>query len=217
MSQTFPDDVGADKALSAKLSDLANALDAFRTNFSGATAPSSPTPLTGQTWWDTTAAIVRIYDGSTWRPLSGRLYVDTSAVGNVGTGVDDLISYSVPANTLTVDGDMLTVTAYGTFAANGNNKEVKLLFGATTLVTTGVTTQSGGSWWIEAVVVRDGATAQLAKATFVLSGGTAVLATCTQPAETLSGAVVLKCTGEATSDDDVRQLGLIVRLDWSGA
>ena len=75
--------------------------------------------------------------------LGGRLTTDVTAVGNISTGVDTLISYSLPTNTLLNVGDVLEITAYGTQAANANNKTIKLVFGTTELFTTGAVGSNG--------------------------------------------------------------------------
>jgi hypothetical protein len=49
---------------------------------------------------------------------------DTSTVGNVGTGVDNLHNISIPAATLATNGDYLTGEGGGKFAANTNVKTV---------------------------------------------------------------------------------------------
>jgi hypothetical protein len=139
--------------------------------------------------------------------------VNTTAVGNVGTGEDDLITYSLTAATLANAGDAVEVTAFGTFAGNSNAKQVKLKFGATTLLATGSSALlNGGAWQITARILRTGAATQIATAGF--NGNVSVVtttATYTEPTETLSGAITIKCTGEATANNDVIQKGLMVR------
>lgn len=132
--------------------------------------------------------------------------VSTTAVGNIGIGTDTLISVSLPAGALAVNGDSLEIIAWGTFAANANNKTLALLFGGTTLFSTGALPLSGGSWMIRAIVIRTGATTQKAIAWF--SGSLNALSAevnMTTPTETLSGAITIRCTGAATTDDDIRQ------------
>lgn len=140
--------------------------------------------------------------------------INTTAVGNVGVGEDDLITYSVPAATLAADGDSLEISAWGTFAANANNKTVKIKFGATTILDTGAVAANSGNWVIRATVVRTGAATQQCFATLVTDNATLTdIAKYTTAAETLANAITLKCTGEATSDNDISQKGMKVILE----
>ena len=142
--------------------------------------------------------------------LAGVANANTTAVGNVGAGEDDLMTYSLPANSLLASHGM-RVTAWGSAANNANAKVVKMYFGATAILTTSLTTSQDGTWRITANVVRTGAATQVASAQ-LLQGGATTLVDCenTAPAETLSGAVTIKCTGEAVDDNDIQQLGMIV-------
>lgn len=142
------------------------------------------------------------------------LTVNTTTVGNVGTGEDDLRTYSVPAATLAVNGDHLAWEAAGTFAASANNKRIRAKFGATTMLDTGVLAiTAAGDWQANGLVIRTGAATQ--KCVAVFTSTDAAMRTWTDyttAAETLSGAVTLKLTGEATSNNDVVQELFIVRL-----
>ena len=140
---------------------------------------------------------------------SGRANINTTAVGNVGTGEDDLITYSLPANSLSTDGQLVKITAWGSVAANGNTKTIRLDFGATTIRQIGPSAISGLDWIISGLVIRTGATTQDAMATEFIDTATQDT-TITTPAETLSGAVIIKVTGEATSDNDIVQEGMLV-------
>lgn len=146
--------------------------------------------------------------------------IDTTAVGNVGSGEDDLITYAVPANTLGINGDYLEWEAAGTFAATTDDKRVKCFFGATPLFDTGMlTAANGGDWMMSGKIIRTGAATQKA-GTFAntqnaeMAAAATYQADYTTPGETLSGAVTLKCTGENgtdTSDDAVVQQYLTVK------
>ncbi len=57
---------------------------------------------------------------------------DFSTVGNVGTGGDDLHTFTLPAGSLATNGDYLTVDYGGQFAANNENKRVLASFDGTT-------------------------------------------------------------------------------------
>ncbi len=122
--------------------------------------------------------------------------VNTTAVGTDADTVEkDLITYSLPANRLGVDGQAIRITAWGSVAANGNTKTIRLDFGATTIRAIGPSAMSGLDWRIGGLVIRTGATTQDAVATEFLDVS-AQDTTITAPAETLSGAIVVKITGE---------------------
>jgi len=148
------------------------------------------------------------------RPLE----TNTTSVGNVGAGEDDLITYSVIANTLAADGDHIIFYASGTIANNVNAKRLRVKFGSTTILDTGAAgfpISAAISWVVEGAVIRTGATTQDVWAK--LNTNNATLASyvgVTTAAETLSSAVTFKLTGEAVSNNDVVQENLLV---WGGA
>lgn len=142
-----------------------------------------------------------------------QLSASTTQVGNIGGGADDLISYSLAANTLAKDGYNIEIKAWGTYAANANNKTVILYFGGTAIYTTGVIAANDGVWVIDATVTRTGAATQQSIATMISSNTSVVdSATYTVPTETLSATIVIKCTGTATADNDIIQKGLLIKL-----
>lgn len=158
-----------------------------------------------------TKVLVKAGSSSSTGKVGGVLKTDTTAVGNVGAGEDDLITYSVPASTLGTNGDYITFDMAGTFAANANTKRVRIKFGATTLFDTTALIFNGVDWRAEGKIIRTGATTQKAICTF--SSATTLLtqiADYTTPGETLSGAITLKATGEATSNNDIVQEFLVV-------
>lgn len=137
----------------------------------------------------------------------GKVHVNTSAVGNVGTGEDDLMTYSVPASMLDTNGQSLCGRATGTIANNVNAKRLRLKFGSTTILDTGaagIPVSAAISWTLDFEIIRTGATTQKVNAN--LSTNNATLASyvgVTTASETLSGAVTLKLTGEAVSNNDI--------------
>lgn len=150
--------------------------------------------------------------GSSSQPeLVGTLNTTTTAVGNVGGGTDTLMSYSLPASTLAEAGRGVRIRAWGTTANNANAKTVTLAFGATTLVSTALTASQVGVWDISATVLRVGSATQVAIATLNQGGATTIVdSESTSPTEDLTAAVVIKCTGAATTDDDISQKGMTV-------
>jgi hypothetical protein len=147
--------------------------------------------------------------------LGGQLYSNMTAVGNVAGGEDDLITYTLPKNTLHNKADVLEITAFGITAANGNNKTIKLILGTTTLFSTGVLAFNNKPWCIRAEITRTDAATQVSIATF--NGDFALLtntATYIAGTEDFTTNLIIKCTGTSGSSttDDVIQKGLTVKL-----
>jgi len=164
-------------------------------------------------WWVEQARVdtggTRIRWGtasSTFARVSGTLTASTTAVGNVGTGEDNLIAYTVPWNLLTVNLDRIEFNAAGTFAANANNKRIRVYFGTTVLFDTTALAFNSGDWCVTGGVIRTGAATQKAWVRFSSSNTLLTSSTdYTTPTMTLSSNQTLKLTGEATSNDDIKQ------------
>ena len=141
--------------------------------------------------------------------------VNNTAVGNVGTGTDDLMTYSLPTNSLSGNEKGVKITAWGTFANNANAKTLTLAFGSATILTNALTINVAATWYIEAYVFRTGTDTQdyVAKLVTVGAAGVAVndieSGTATQDD---GAAIVIKCTGTATTNDDIVQDGLVVEF-----
>jgi len=144
--------------------------------------------------------------------FSGVLNTITTTVGNITTGVDNLMSYTVPAAQLPTNEDTLNFEMVFKTAANANNKQIKVLYGATTLYDSGVVAANDDQLVVRGRIVRTGAATQIAHITAIGNAGGAFTdtVTLTTPTETLSGTVVLKATGEATSTDDIQQIYMTV-------
>ena len=146
------------------------------------------------------------------QPYSPLLTVNTTAVGNVGSGEDDLMSYAVAAGLLGTDGWGLEVFAGFVCANNANNKTIKLYYGGTAVATFGAGAFTAENVVIRAAIIRTGAATQIAFADSVNQSTAWARAFYTAPTETLSGAITIKATGSATSDDDISQKLMMVRL-----
>ena len=131
--------------------------------------------------------------------------LDTSQNGNVGTGEDTLISYSLPANTFYGTGAGIKICARGQYLGSSGTKTVTLKFGSTTLVTRAESTTTTGRWIINAEVWVTGASAQKAWGKFSSTQITSEIDTISTPAETITGAITIAVTGETTnaSNDEV--------------
>jgi hypothetical protein len=88
--------------------------------------------------------------------LMGVLKVFTTSTPTTGTIEETLASYAMPANLLNRNGQRLFIRAWGTTAANGNNKTQRLMLGSTQLVTTGALAANDKDWQLNAIVIRTG-------------------------------------------------------------
>lgn len=100
----------------------------------------------------------------------------------------------LPALLLDVNNKMIRVTMRGTSGATANNKRVKIKFGATTVLDSGVVTINNKTWEAYVEIFRQSANAQRAYGWFT-SDGVAPIATRTSPAENLAAGVTLIGTG----------------------
>jgi hypothetical protein len=137
--------------------------------------------------------------------------ITTTAAGNVGAGTDDLISYTLPASVLNLTGRGLRITAWGTAANNANAKTVTFEFGGQQVMTQALTANQASNWRISVLAFRTGSSTQDVFAELI-QVGTALIhkQTLTAGTQTESGTIVLKCTGTATTDNDIVQEGLLV-------
>jgi hypothetical protein len=145
--------------------------------------------------------------------LGGVLNFNTTAAGNVGTGEDDLLTYTIDSNILSKNGDIVEIEAMGVFAANANNKTLKLHFGSETIFSTGAIATNGTEWNLRATIIRYGASLQ--RISTVFAGDTVLVTETTEffgGNQDTTSTIEIKCTGEATSNDDIVQRGLVVKL-----
>lgn len=145
--------------------------------------------------------------------MSGRIHGNTTNVGNVGAGEDNLMTYALPAGVMATDLQVIRTTQWGIYAANATAKRVRAYFGATVLVDSTSLATNGGNWRVVSEVTRTGAATQKATAFYIhtnAAGASVVAAGISAPGETLSGAVTIKVTGESGANDDIVQHGVIV-------
>lgn len=139
------------------------------------------------------------------------LFSSTTSTSTTGLVEETLLSYTLKASQLAVNGRGVRISAWGTTAANANNKTFRIYFGATV-----VQVQAGGAsalpWFATATVLRASATTQVATGNGNFSG-IALNTSNTSPGETLSGTVLIKVTGTTpTLLGDLTQSGLLIEL-----
>lgn len=163
-------------------------------------------------------ARTRAGTGAAYARIGGAINSQFSDVGNVGTGEDNLHTYTVPASTLAVDGQAIRYRAVFTVKNTGGAlKQVKIKFGATTVYDTGTFLPGAdGEFVVDVWIVRTAAATQRALGWGDSGQGASApkQVIYTTPAETLSGTVVLKATGESSgggeaNNDIVQRLSLV--------
>jgi hypothetical protein len=140
----------------------------------------------------------------------GVIEANFTAVGNIGTGEDNLMTYSLPANLLAVDKAAVLGIAFGRGAANGNTKQIKFFFGGTQVTVRAANPDNAKGWFCIFLVIRTGAATQKMFAAAGVQDNQGAFPVYATSAETLSGAVTIKFTGEATATDDIIQEGWVI-------
>ncbi len=147
--------------------------------------------------------------------LGGVLSNDIQEVGNVGAGEDDLITYTLVANSLNTTGDYIEIIVFGTLASNSNSKTIALKFGGQTIYTTEANTANGGTWYLRALIFRNGSSAQKIIVTVdsdntTLQNDSQYSANYTSGTQDLTSDQIIKCTGEGVADNDIIQQAMII-------
>lgn len=172
-----------------------------------ASIPTAQKPLV----IDSNADQLNFYSTS-WKALPRTLSVISTAVGNVGGGTDDLMTFTIPANVLVTTNKAIRVKAWGTTANNANAKTLTFNVGSQTVLTTALTVSIAGQWEVEAVIIRTGSSTQDIVAR-TLQGATLIFdQELTAGTQTETATIVVKCTAAATADNDIVQEGMIVEV-----
>lgn len=130
----------------------------------------------------------------------GALSVDSTTIGNVSGTDGNLANYSMPANTLTTDGNAVVFTAAGKFAADSNNKRIKVKFGSVDVLdTSAMSFAVGGAWKAEGSCIRLASASQRCEASLLTSiSSYPAFVSYATATEDLSGTVNLKITSAST-------------------
>jgi hypothetical protein len=162
--------------------------------------------------WAITPAIAAGNGGSTINP-EGLLSANLTSTGTAaGTAEQTLLTFSLPAKTLSAAKKGVKIKAWGVTAANANNKTMKLYFGAAVITTLTAATNNKG-WELELEVYKTGSSTQV-----VFGKGqvdtTNVTALVTTGTETDTAAIVIKVTGTDGTDSagDIVAKGLTVEM-----
>lgn len=106
--------------------------------------------------------------------VSGVVDSQFTPIGNTGAGPDTLMTYTLPANSLAVDGDSLRITAWGDFANTANAKQIRFSIAGATIDTESLTGFDNMRWKAVIEVVRFTAALQEISLVFLVGDLTAL-------------------------------------------
>jgi hypothetical protein len=156
--------------------------------------------------------------------IGGRVFTSTADLPTTGLVLETLATYTVPANALAVNGQSLKIRTVWTTAADGDAKTALIVYGGTTIFSTGAVAFNNDGLVIECEIFRTGAATQKASCAMTATENVAATSTggasstfgftTTTPAETLSGAVALlfRGTTPTTAGDLVLSTATV---DWN--
>jgi len=142
-------------------------------------------------------------------------FSNSTAVGNVGAGADDLIVTPVLlANSLNYDNQTVIAEFFGRFANNGNAKTLQIYFGSAKVLDTGSVVYTALGWSARMIVIRTGSSTQKISCTAWINGLGALNGSTTSGTENLTNDVIIKCVGTsaAAATDDVIQDGFFFNI-----
>lgn len=149
--------------------------------------------------------------------LGGILGRSITAVGtDADTNQKVLQSIPLPRNTLTVNGQMLRITAWGTTAANGNTKTLRLKIGGTSGPTQAQASGAYNSqnWRMEVLIIRTGVASEESAGNIFVGATVASTDVTTGSAISLTADTTIDVTGEngAASANDIVCEGCLVEF-----
>lgn len=92
--------------------------------------------------------------------LGGILINSIERVANTSSTATNLVNYIFKKNQLKNNGDVLTFSFKGIYAANSNNKRLQISFGSQTIFDTTTLAINNGAWIFDVEVIRTSASTQ---------------------------------------------------------
>jgi hypothetical protein len=145
----------------------------------------------------------------------GAINVNTTPVSNTSTGETDLMTYTLPANSLSAVGKAVRVTCWGNQANNANAKTVQTYIGGTSINTATLLASSLGIWRVQTLFICTGSSTQsYFSETVRLNVSAQDVATRVSGtlAKTDTAGIILKLTGTGGATTDITQAGMLVEF-----
>ena len=105
-------------------------------------------------------ALIQQGTSSTYLNGMSTASVNTTAVGNVGAGEDDLMTYPMPTDSFSAAGKGVWIRMSGTIANTAETKTIKAYFGSVAVLTYAFTVNIAAEWRIDIEVTSTGTDAQ---------------------------------------------------------
>lgn len=139
--------------------------------------------------------------------------VNTTTVGNVGAGLDNLHSFVVPINSLQSNNDYLECEYFGSYAGNDTNKRIVWTVAGGIIEDTGLIDIDGQGWALKAKIVRLSSTT-IRIETELIGGVTATDSAGVNTVTTIGGtARIRNFTSTAVADLTANTLTLTVQAE----
>lgn len=144
--------------------------------------------------------------------VGGTIHIDTAPISNSGGTPTQLMHYLLLANSLSAINSFIEINAFGSFAANVNNKQLQLLFDSTILIDSGNVPINGTSWQIQSTVIGINLSSQIA-ITNIIADGTLILtaSTLVNMSKDLTANLLIECVATGVSSGDIVQNGMIIK------
>jgi hypothetical protein len=144
--------------------------------------------------------------------VGASLYVNTAPAANSGSTETILMSYTVAADSLGTNGDYLDINAWGSFAANTNNKRLRAYFGSTVIYDSTALAINNGNFLLEAKIVRDdSADQQIILKLFSNNVTLPQNLVYTLASEDDTAPILIKITAECVATNDLTQDGFTIK------
>ncbi len=165
---------------------------------------------------DTVNGLVKVAsgEGSALAKVGGLLEINTTLTGTDADTLEKiLITYTLPANTLSVNNKGLKITAWGNTAINGNIKTIKTHFGNVIINDSLARAQNNVRWMQTSLIFRTGAGAQDGHSHY-LANNLVPLTKQTTPAMDETNDIIIKVTGknDVAVANDIVAHGMMVEI-----
>lgn len=158
--------------------------------------------------WHPNRTLVRMGTTSTLNPVVSAFLAVNADYTTSGAAEEDMRSTTLPANTMQ-DGSCLEVWAGGTFANNGNSKDIRIYFGGSLISSYSLAGTTNVSWVIHGFITND---SNVQNCMFrSLYNNSAVDTDFVQTTKTMTSSQILKITGTGGAAADISLKQWIVR------